>query len=115
MRTPRKAWLVVAVATAAALTLAACSSSKSSSGSSSASGGASSSGSSSNQKSGGTIKVIGGVSPDSLDPGFGYTTQALEADNVVYTPLLNYVAKSGEAGTVLQPALAEALPPISSD
>jgi peptide/nickel transport system substrate-binding protein len=115
MRTPRKAWLAVAIATAAALTLAACSSSKSSSNPSSASGGASSSGSGSTQKSGGTIKVIGGVSPDSLDPGFGYTTQALEADNVVYTPLLNYVAKSGEAGTVLQPALAEALPTISAD
>ena len=34
---------------------------------------------------------------------------------MVYTPLLNYAAKSGEAGTVLHPALVEALPTISAD
>jgi peptide/nickel transport system substrate-binding protein len=114
MRTPRKAWLAVAIATAAALTLAACSSSKSSSTPSSASGGASSS-AASNQKSGGTIKVLTGTAPDSLDPGFGYTTQALEGDNMVYEPLVTYAFKSGTAGTALIPALITALPSVSSD
>jgi peptide/nickel transport system substrate-binding protein len=113
MRMRRNAWAVVAVATAATLTLAACggSSGKSSS-SSSASGGASSS---ATQKSGGTIKVLEGTPPDSLDPGFGFTTQALEATNMVYTPMVTYAFKSGTAGTALIPGLATALPTVSAD
>ncbi len=114
MRMRRNAWLAaVGIAAVAALTLSACGGSSKSSSSSSASGGASSS--ASTQKTGGTLKVAGGTAPDSLDPGFGYTTQALEADNMVYTPLLQYAFKSGTAGTVLIPGLATALPTVSSD
>jgi peptide/nickel transport system substrate-binding protein len=112
----RKASLAVAVVAAAALTLSACGSSSKSSPSSSASGGASgSSSSASTQKSGGTIKVLTGTYPDSLDPGFGYTTQALEGDNMVYLPLLTYALKAGQDGTVLIPGLAQALPTVSTD
>ena len=74
-----------------------------------------SAGNSSAVKTGGTVKVLEGTAPDSLDPGFGYTTQALEADNMVYTPLLTYAFKEGTAGTVLQPGLAQALPTVSAD
>src|ERR1700760_416381 len=105
MRIRRKAWLAVGIATVAALTLAACSSGKSSSSTSSSAGGGSSSSAASKQKTGGAVKVVGGPAPDSLDPGFGYTTQSLEADNMVYTPLLQYAFKSGTAGTVLIPGL----------
>ena len=56
-----------------------------------------------------------GTAPDSLDPGFGYTTQALEGDNMVYTPLLTYAYREGTPGTELIPGLATALPTISAD
>ena len=101
----RTAWL--AAGFAALLALAAC-------GGSSGSGGSGNS-SSSAGKTGGTLKVLGGTAPDSLDPGFGYTTQAIEADTMVYTQMLTYVFKPGTAGTQLQPGLAEALPTVSAD
>jgi peptide/nickel transport system substrate-binding protein len=59
--------------------------------------------------------VVTGTAPDSLDPQFGYTTQAIEADNMVYTPMLTYAFKEGTAGTQLQPGLAVALPTVSAD
>jgi peptide/nickel transport system substrate-binding protein len=94
---------------AAALGLAACS------GSSGGSGSNTSSNSTAPGKSGGTLTMVQGTFADSLDPQFGYTTQAAMADNVVYTPLLQYAAKSGQDGGVLIPGLATALPTISSD
>ena len=96
----------------AAVALAACSSSGGGGGGSKSS---SSSGGSSTQKSGGTLKVLEGTYPDSLDPDFGYTTQALEGDDMVYLPMLAYAAKTGTAGTALIPGLATALPTISAD
>jgi peptide/nickel transport system substrate-binding protein len=99
--------VVGAGAIALALILTACgggNSDKSASSSSSGSG-----------KTGGTLKVLQGTAPDSLDPSYGYTTQAIEADNMVYTPLLAYAAKEGNSGTTLVPGLAQALPTISSD
>ncbi len=62
---------------------------------------------------GGTLKVLQGTFPDSLDPQDGYTTQALEGDNVVYIPLVTYAAKAGLAGTQLIPGLATSLPKVS--
>src|SRR6185437_5988796 len=109
MKQSRRAWALGCTALAGAVALAACG------GSSGAKGTAPGPGSSSSGKVGGTIKVVGGTAPDSLDPGFGYTTQALEADNMVYTPLLAYAAKSGTAGTALIPGLVTALPTVSSD
>lgn len=104
------------IAVAAALT--ACGGSSQSggnAGTSASSGGSTGSSSSAPAKSGGTLNVLTGTAPDSLDPDFGYTTQAIEADNMVYTPLLTYAFKEGTAGTQLQPGLAEALPTVSSD
>jgi peptide/nickel transport system substrate-binding protein len=61
------------------------------------------------------VKVVEGTYPDSLDPDFSYTTQGLEATDMVYIPLLTYAAKEGTAGTQLIPGLATALPTVSSD
>jgi peptide/nickel transport system substrate-binding protein len=62
-----------------------------------------------------TLQVLTGTFPDSLDPSYAYTTQAIEADNMVYTPLLAYAPENGNAGTRLVPGLAQALPTISPD
>lgn len=110
----RNIWVAGCIAATASLTLAACGSG-SSGGTPAGSGSSSSVPSSPSTSAGGTLKVLVGTAPDSLDPQFGYTTQAAEADNMVYTPLLDYAYKEGEAGTVLQPALATALPTVSSD
>jgi len=113
---------LVAGAAAAALTvsLAACGGgSNGSNGSTGGNGGgggnATSTGGSSNDKPGGTLKLEGSVFPDSLDPDFGYTTQAQEADTMVYIPLLTYAEQQGTAGTQLIPGAAESLPQVSSD
>src|ERR1700736_2725192 len=74
-----------------ALAVAACGGSSSSSSSSSSSGGAPSSG-------GKTVTLAMGVPPDSLDPGFGYTTQAAESSWLVYTGLVTYAHESGAPG-----------------
>jgi peptide/nickel transport system substrate-binding protein len=92
-----------------AVGLASCTKSPASSGSSTGSAGGSV------DTPGGTLSVVQGTAPDSLDPQFSYTTQGAEADTMVYTPLLQYAALSGTAGTQLIPGLASALPTVSSD
>jgi peptide/nickel transport system substrate-binding protein len=92
------------VAAGAAIALAACGSSSSSSSSASTSG-----------KSGGTVTVVFGTAPDSLDPGMAYTTQALEPDQTAYIPMLAYAHVAGAAGGTLIPGLATSLPKISAD
>src|SRR4051812_22163066 len=109
MKQSRRAWTLGCTALAGAVALAACG------GSSGAKGTSPNPGKSSSGKVGGTLKVVMGTAPDSLDPGFGYTTQALEGDNMVYTPLLQYAFREGTPGTELIPGLATALPTISSD
>ncbi len=94
-----------------AIVLSACGSSSSSSSSASSS---SSSGASSSGKSG-TITVVVGTAPDSLDPGFGYTTQAAEADWLAYTGLVSYARANGQAGGQVIPGLATTLPKVSAD
>ena len=99
-----------------AFVLAACGSSTSSSSSHAASGSPSSSsstGSSSASASGGAISLVTGTAPDSLDPQFGYTTQAAEADWLAYTGLTTYAHSTGQAGGVVIPGLATALPTVS--
>jgi peptide/nickel transport system substrate-binding protein len=104
MRKYTRTVLVAVVAVGSIIALAACgSSSSSSSGSTSGSG-----------KSGGTITLLMGTAPDSLDPGFGYTTQAAEPDWLSYTGLDTYAHATGTAGTQLIPGLASALPVISN-
>jgi peptide/nickel transport system substrate-binding protein len=99
------------LAVASVIALAACGSSSSSS----SSGGGSSSTSSSNAGSSSAISLVEGTAPDSLDPQFGYTTQAAEADWLAYTGLTTYAHKSGTPGGNLIPGLATALPQVSKD
>jgi peptide/nickel transport system substrate-binding protein len=56
-----------------------------------------------------------GTAPDSLDPGFGYTTQSWEPNWLAYTGLVTYAHASGVAGTQLIPGLATALPKITDN
>ena len=58
-------------------------------------------------KEGGAITILFGTAPDSLDPGFSYTTQGLEPDQTVYTLLYAYSHKSGHAGTQVLPGIAQ--------
>jgi peptide/nickel transport system substrate-binding protein len=102
------------VCVAASISLAACGGSSGSKGGGTASS-TTSGAATGTQKSGGTLKVLLGTAPDSLDPDFGYTTQSSEGDNMVYTPLLTYAFKEGTAGTVLEPGLATALPTVSAN
>lgn len=111
----RRAVLGIAGLTTAALTLAACSSSGGGGNNGTGNGSGPNSQSASPGKTGGTVKVVEGTYPDSLDPDFSYTTQGLEATDTVYIPLLTYAAKEGTAGTQLIPGLATALPTVSSD
>ena len=66
-------------------------------------------------KTGGTVTVLFGTAPDSLDPGMAYTTQALEPDQTAYIPMVTYAHVAGTAGGTLIPGLATALPTASSD
>ena len=109
MNRRKKSALPAALAIASALVVAACGSSSSSSSSASTSSGGASSGG----KSGGTVTLVMGTAPDSLDPQFGYTTQSAEATWLTYTGLVTYAHASGTAGSALIPGLATALPTIT--
>jgi peptide/nickel transport system substrate-binding protein len=86
------------------LAIAACGSSSKSSSSSSSS--------SSSTKSG-TVTLLYGTPPQSLDPGMDYTTQGAEINWLAYTGLVTYAHANGLAGTKLIPGLATSLPTIS--
>jgi peptide/nickel transport system substrate-binding protein len=109
--------LTVLLALISVVVLSACgSSSKSSSSSSSSSKPAGSTSTpSSTTPTGGTITLVEGTAPDSLDPGFGYTTQAAEADWLAYTGLTTYAHVNGPAGGAVIPGLATTLPIVSKD
>jgi peptide/nickel transport system substrate-binding protein len=72
-------------------------------------------GSPSKSSTSGTVTVLMGTAPDSLDPGLGATTQSAEATWITYTGLVSYAHASGEAGTKLIPGLAVSLPSVSAD
>ncbi len=101
MRKHNRSALAALLAIACAIVVGACGSSSSSSSSSAAA-----------TKSG-TITLLMGTPPDSLDPGFGYTTQAAEPDWLAYTGLVTYAHANGTAGTELIPGLATSLPAIT--
>ncbi len=103
MRRLSRSALTAVVAVGAVVVIAACGSSSSSS----------SSGSSGSAKKGGTITLVMGTAPDSLDPGFGYTTQAAEPDWLAYTGLDTYAHSNGTAGGQVIPGLCSALPVVS--
>jgi peptide/nickel transport system substrate-binding protein len=60
-----------------------------------------------------TVVVLEVTGPDSLDPAVGDTPQALEADWLVYTPLLSYEHSAGDPGTNILPTLAAGHPTIT--
>ena len=63
---------------------------------------------------GGTVTVLMGTAPDSLDPGLGFTTQSYEATWLTYTGLVTY-ARASPGQRLVIAGLAEALPRVSSD
>jgi peptide/nickel transport system substrate-binding protein len=97
-----------------AFALAACGSSSSSSSAGKSSSASSSGAASSGGASGNTVTYLFGTAPDSLDPQFGYTSQAAEPDWLSYTGLLTYAHAAGTAGTTLIPGLATALPKVTN-
>src|SRR5258708_23401549 len=105
MRRLSRSALTAVFAAGAVVVIAACGSSSSSS---------SSAGNSGTASKGGTITLVMGTAPDSLDPGFGYTTQAAEPDWLPYTRLTTYAPASGTPRGQLTPGLCTALPTISS-
>ncbi len=113
MRIHSRSALGVVLALLAVVALAACGSSSKSSTTSSSTPSSSSSSSSSSSGKSGTINIVEGTAPDSLDPGFGYTTQAAEADWLAYTGLTTYAHANGQAGGQVIPGLATALPTVS--
>jgi peptide/nickel transport system substrate-binding protein len=62
----------------------------------------------------GTVQMVMGTAPQSLDPGLDYTTQGSEVNWLVYTGLTTYKHASGAAGGNLIPGLGTALPTISN-
>jgi peptide/nickel transport system substrate-binding protein len=78
-------------------------------------GSSSTSTSTSASTSGGSVTVLMGTPPDSLDPGLGASTQSYEATWIAYTGLVTYAHASGEAGTKLIPGLAVSLPTVSAN
>jgi peptide/nickel transport system substrate-binding protein len=63
---------------------------------------------------GGTVSLLMGTFPQSLDPGLDYTTQGAETNWIVYTGLTTYAHANGVPGAQLIPGLATALPTISN-
>lgn len=62
----------------------------------------------------GTINLVEGTAPQSLDPGLDYTTQGSEVNWLVYTGLTTYARKAGAAGGQVIPGLATSLPKITN-
>ncbi|HET9123333.1 MAG TPA: ABC transporter substrate-binding protein, partial [Solirubrobacteraceae bacterium] len=99
----------------AALVVSACgSSAKTQTSAGGASGSGTTSSSSGGGASGGTINMVEGVYPQSLDPGYDYTTQGAEVNWLVYTGLTTYKHTSGTASGQLIPGLATGMPKISN-
>jgi peptide/nickel transport system substrate-binding protein len=109
---PVVALLLLAIA---ALVISACggSSNNGSGGSGTTTPAGSSTSSSGGTSASGTVKMVMGTFPDSLDPQRGYSTQAAEPDWISYTGLVTYKHASGVAGATLIPGLATALPVVS--
>ncbi len=110
MRRYTRSALACALAVGSAVVVAACGGG----GGGSSSSSSSASSTPSNAKNGGTITLVMGTAPDSLDPGFGYTTQAAEPDWLAYTGLTTYAHQSGTAGGQLIPGLATSMPQITN-
>lgn len=108
MRKQLRSAVTAVVALGSVLAVAAC-------GSSSTTGTTGTSGAtaSTSGKSGGTVTLLMGTAPQSLDPGMDYTTQGAESTWITYLGLYTYAHQNGTAGSVVIPALATGLPKIS--
>jgi peptide/nickel transport system substrate-binding protein len=73
------------------------------------------SGGSSQQKTFPNFRIVYDTGTDYLDPGLSYTVQGWGAMWNVYLSLLGYKHVNGPDGATLVPALATALPDVSSD
>jgi peptide/nickel transport system substrate-binding protein len=109
MRKQFRPAITAVVALGSVLAIAACGSSSSSN---TGTGGAAAP--TTSGKSGGTVTVLYGTAPQSLDPGMDYTTQGAEDTWITYLGLLTYKHANGLAGGQLIPGLATALPTISN-
>jgi len=59
---------------------------------------------------GGTLAIATQSSPSTLDPAVGWEFNEILVVHAIYQGLFRYAARSGAAGTQLEPCLAEALP-----
>jgi peptide/nickel transport system substrate-binding protein len=110
MRKQFRSSLMAVVALGSVLAIAACGSS-SSGGTGTGTGSASTP--TSAGKNGGTVTLLMGTAPQSLDPGDDYTTQGAEDTWISYLGLYTYAHMNGTAGGTVIPALATGLPKIS--
>ena len=110
-------WAALLLVAIAALVISACGSSGNKKGGSGGSGTKTTAGSQTSSgggsSSGGTVQLVMGTFPDSLDPQFGYTSQSEEVTWITYTGLVTYRHESGNAGAQVIPGLATALPVVS--
>jgi peptide/nickel transport system substrate-binding protein len=108
MRMNTRAVLTAVLAVAAVMVLAAC-------GSSSTSTSHSSTGPTT-AKTGGTVTLVEGTFPQSLDPSIDFTTQGAEVHWLAYLGPYSFAHASGPGpGSVVIPAIATALPAVSPD
>ena len=106
MRKQFRSALTAVIALGSVLAVAAC-------GSSSSTGTGTSSAATSG-KNGGTVTLLYGTAPQSLDPGMDYTTQGAEDTWISYLGLYTYAHANGIAGSKVIPALATAPPKITN-
>ncbi|HEY1522917.1 MAG TPA: ABC transporter substrate-binding protein [Solirubrobacteraceae bacterium] len=112
MRKQLRPAIAAVVALGSVLAIAACGSSSTNT----SSGGTGTSGAAApatSGKSGGTVTLLMGTAPQSLDPGMDYTTQGAEDTWISYLGLLTYKHANGIAGGQVIPGLATGLPKIS--
>ena len=104
MRRQLRAALIVAAALGAATAVAACGGTSSSS----------SSGAKPAGKAGGTVTLVEGTFPQSLDPSIDFTTQGAEVHWLTHLGAYSFAHASGSAGTQVIPSVATALPTITN-
>jgi peptide/nickel transport system substrate-binding protein len=109
MRTYTRSAFSAVLVVAAVLAVAACGSSSSSSSPSSSTAAPSPT---SAGKTGGTVSLVEGTFPQSLDPSIDFTTQGAEVHWLVYLGPYSFAHASGAAGTQVIPAVATALPTV---
>jgi peptide/nickel transport system substrate-binding protein len=108
-------WLAVGALTAGIGLLVAAGCGGSSSGGSSSTGGTSTSGSVPAHVNGGTLKSALHGDIDFIDPALAYYQTSWQVEYATCVKLLNYPDVSGNAGKVLTPEAASALPAVSNN